>query len=486
MRIFSLIAASPWTGALAGVLSWVMLVGIEAASPAWAQDTPVELKETGRFGMGARALGMGNAYGAVSEDIAALRYNPAGLAQIRKIELASGIAHDDTEFTTEHFATETRGHTNTRFEHVAVAYPVPTYRGSLVVGFGFYRWADLDQESLKAGYPILPTPQLRGLYEEDSYRRSGAINALTAAVGYDIAPRISVGASVTYLTGTSREDILNGTYRATLSGPDTLLDLGSIPDFDDRLFEEILEREADLTGYTASLGVLANPSPAIRVGLVVDLPTRLNYDGTETFRLEDSEKFDSPFSIRFEDEITLPLSISGDVSWGRSGVLLAGGFRWTDYTQIDFAGKILAPGGRESAYRSVIAAHLGTEVHVSGSPVRVRAGAFTEPLPYRLIAADADFVFVPDDSDPNTFDDISIVFRDYSPADIITDRKFVTVGAGVLLERSITVDAAFVHGWWKRATSGDYENTTDHYPTLPTTEKVTQNRLFASITIHFE
>ena len=463
-----------------------MLVGIGVASPAGGQDTPVELKETGRFGMGARALGMGNAYGAVSEDIAALRYNPAGLAQIRKIELASGIAHDDTELTTEHFATETRDHTNTRFEHVAVAYPVPTYRGSLVVGFGFYRWADLDQKNLKAGFLIPPTPGQRGLYEEESYRRSGAIDAWTAGFGYDVAPRISVGASVTYLTGKSREDRISGNYRATLSGSEVLLDLGSPSDPDDRLFEEIAEISKDLTGYTAALGFLANPTPTIRVGLVVDLPTRLNYDGVETFQLEDWEKIDLFSDIPFEDEITLPLSISGDISWGRSGILLAGGFRWTDYTQIDFAGEILAPGGRKSAYRSVIAAHLGAEIHIPGSPVRLRAGAFTEPLPYRLIAADTDFVFIPDDADPVTTDDASIIFQDFPTANIITDRKYVTVGAGILLERSVTLEAAFVHGWWERSTPGDYENTTMFYSTLPTTEKVTQNRLFASVTLHFE
>jgi hypothetical protein len=37
-------------------------------------------------GVGARAMGMGGAYTAVSDDAAAIYYNPAGLAQMRRIE----------------------------------------------------------------------------------------------------------------------------------------------------------------------------------------------------------------------------------------------------------------------------------------------------------------------------------------------------------------------------------------------------------------
>jgi hypothetical protein len=119
-------------------------------------------------------------------------------------------------------------------------------------------------------------------------------------------------------------------------------------------------------------------------------------------------------------------------------------------------------------------------------PLRVRAGFFTEPLPYRLIAADTDFQFVADDNNPNTTTDVSQVYRDYPVANIVSDRKFWTLGAGVLIQDSLTLDVAYLHGSWERATPAGYENTTTYFPTVATREKVSQDRVFASTTFHFE
>jgi hypothetical protein len=80
----------------------ILGMGIVPAGTAFSQfdDTPVELQETNYFGMGARAMGMGGSYVAVSEDVAAMFYNPAGLVQVRRPELAGGLSVDtrDTRF----------------------------------------------------------------------------------------------------------------------------------------------------------------------------------------------------------------------------------------------------------------------------------------------------------------------------------------------------------------------------------------------------
>jgi long-subunit fatty acid transport protein len=493
---------SPTTGRKSGpgltlllTLLFTALLGSGEVPVGWAQSTqiPVELQETDRFGIGARALGMGNAYVAVSEDVSSLIHNPAGLAQIRRLELAAGLAHDDLEREVEHTSVGVSERANTRFEHLAFAYPVPTYRGSLVLAVGFHRWSDLDTDFFKEGFLFEPTSTTRGLFEGESFLREGTIDAWTAAVGYDLSPNLSVGASIRYLTGKSHEELVTANYRATL---DTVTgridyDLGSPADPDDRLFEEIVSREADLQGVTGSIGFLAYLESGFRLGAVLDLPAKLDYDGRERFRLEDWEKIDELSSLYFEDDITLPLSLSGGVSWGRSGLLLAGGVRWTDYTQIDYEGRILAPedpgtGRRESAYRSVVAVHLGAEYQLTELPVRFRGGFFTEPLPYKLIAADTDFLFVPDDNDPETISDQSIIFRDYPRAEIVTDQKFLTLGAGIVLQDALTVDIAYARGWWERSTPTGYENGTDVYPTFATREKVTQNRFFLTTTVHFE
>ena len=447
------------------------------AVPVAAQNNvPVELIETDPFGMGARAMGMGKAYQAVSEDVSALHFNPAGLAQIRRPELSVGVAHDDVDRTVDHVEQITLGATNTRLEHVAFAYPVPTYRGSFVVGFGFHRFADLDQRFLKEG-----SLDSSGLYERERYVRDGAINAYTGALGYDLSLNVSVGASLTYLDGTSYEEILTANGILGSGG----LSYGDPSNPDNRLFREEVLRDADVTGYTGSLAILAYVNPQLRTALILDLPTRLDYEGFDEFSLEDWEKIDSG-TVYFEDQITLPPSVAGGISWGKDGFLLAAGARWTDYTQIDYEGEILAPDGRESAYRSVVAFHLGGEFQFPSAPVRVRGGFFTEPLPYRLLSADSDFNFVADDNNQNTTDDVSVVYRDYPDADIVSDRKYFTAGAGVVIQESLTLDVAYLHGRWERQTPAGYENTTDFYPTTMTREEVTQNRVFVSATMHFQ
>jgi long-subunit fatty acid transport protein len=53
------------------------------------------------FGVGARAMGMGNAYTGVASDFSAIYFNPAGLAQLTRGEFSMGMsylnAQDDSE-----------------------------------------------------------------------------------------------------------------------------------------------------------------------------------------------------------------------------------------------------------------------------------------------------------------------------------------------------------------------------------------------------
>ena len=461
-----------------------LLIGVTLMTgAAGAQDdTPVELQETNYFGMGARAMGMGTAFVAVADDASAMFYNPAGLTQIRWGNLSAGLSYDAYEVTTTHTSVRTADTDHTRLEHFAITYPVRPYRGNVVLGFTYRRWADLDQVVFKEGFLVEPTPTVRGLFELEDYRRTGSIDAWTGAAAVDLSPHVSIGGTLTFLSGRSSENLVQANYRATLVGNDVELDLGSSSDPDDRLFEERVVREADLYGFTGSLGLLFHLDSGFRVGAALELPADLNWDGASRFRLEDWEKIDSNLDPSvspnfFRDDITMPLSVSGGLSWEGSGLLLSGGARWTDYTQIDFFGKILAPPDgitfqRENAYRGVVAFNGGVEYTPPGTPLRVRGGYYTKPLPYRLIAADTEFQF---EADPGT----SEILRNYPQANTVSDQHFYTLGAGVLVENALALDVAYQRGSWKRSVN----ETGSSAPA--TIEDVTQNRWFMSATAHF-
>lgn len=473
-------------------LAAVSFLGGPAGAQIRSTAPPIELEETTSFGMGARALGLGRAYVAVGEDASAIAYNPAALAQIRQIEFSAGLAHDDVTHSLARSAGSERDRTSTRLEHLAFAYPYPTYRGSLVLAGAFHRFADLERDLFLLGYAEPPSGGSFGEVEVEDVLQTGSVNAWSGAIGWDVSPNLSVGGSLTYISGGRRLDrvLARGIPDPAAGGcegaePDEYgLYYGCGDASEAGLFKAYDRVDADLEGYTGSIGVLSRFDNGVRLGLSLDFPKWLKYQGSYTYEAEDYEFFYADEGF-FEDEITLPLSVKAGLSWGRSGFLLAGGVQWTDWSQIDFEGDILGP-DRDPAYRSTAALQLGAEYQIPNVPLRVRAGYFTEPLPYELIAADMVLTYDPgSDGIPDTDDDLAVVNRYYPRSDITSDRTYWSLGAGVLVQEALSLDAAFVHGSWERRTPDGFETGTSP-DGLATREKVEQNRLFVSATFHFQ
>ena len=457
-------------------------------------QAPVEVQETDIFGFGARALGMGNAQVGLSDDAAALFFNPAGLAQLQVPELTTGLSHDIMDRTTAHVMATNVSQDHTRLGEVAFAIPLKTHRfapPTMTLAFGFHRYADLDDIVAREGLLVAPSSGSPGLYEFERYNRQGALDAWSTALGIRVTNTVMIGGSVRLLTGNSSEDQTLANYRAQdAGGGNLLLDVGDPSNPDPRAFEQKISREADAWGVTGSIGFLVKGN-RLRLGGVVDLPATLEWEGDSFFRLEDTEKIDSNFGgypDHFHDHMTLPLSLSGGASLDLGVVVAAAGVRWTDYQQIDYEGEIVAPPDGSSllprpAYREVVAYHAGAEARLG--PFRGRAGYYTDPLPYRLIAADPNFTFVPDDGDPNTTNDVSVVARDYPNADIVSDRHVYCVGAGLVVEKVFSIDGAYAREEWERRTPAGYENSTTFYPTTPSGEKGRDERFMLSASVRF-
>ncbi len=444
-----------------------------AAAPAQEGVVLPELPFVSRMGIGARSAGMGFAYGAVAEDGSSLFYNPAGLAQIRRIEISGGLVHDsqDREVT---FDTATDGFAGTgttssgaksratQVSHLSLAYPFPTYRGSLVMGLAYQRVAPLKSDYYREGSLRRANSSQFGIHETESFTENGSVNFWTAGLAGDVSPHISLGASLTYIQGNTLQDFEIGRLRGSGSGPFDV-------EGSDEVFLSSEIRDADLTGFTGSIGALARASDRVRVALTVDLPQRYEFNGVASTRFEDQEKIDNANTF-FQDVITLPISLLASLAITPRNFLLAADFRVTDWTQIDFEGTVQKD--RENAYRGTLDVHLGAEYQLPVHPTRLRVGFSSQPLPYRLQAADIDFTFVPDDGNANTTDDASFFTRDYPDADITTDRSFITLGAGTLVDETVTLDLAYIHGTYERS-GGNIS------------EKWTTNRIVGTATFRF-
>jgi long-subunit fatty acid transport protein len=431
---------------------------------------------------------MGFAHIGVVEDGSALFYNPAGLAQVRRVEISGGLFHDSQDrevsfprvdlddFPAAVPNTRDADVGATQIGHLSLVYPFPTYRGSLVLGLAYQRVASLDSDYFRRAFLRMPSGGTPGLLETESFTEDGSVNFWTAGLAGDVSPNIALGGSLTFIEGGTRQEFQIGRLRAFSNGNTDVNESEEVFLLDDF-------RDADLTGYTGSVGALARLGEMTRLGLTVDFPQRYNFDGRQQVRLEDQEKIDCfgfPRSegcpdpgppLPFEDTITLPFSFGAGLSVSPRNLLLAADVRLTDWTRIDFEGEIETR-DRENAYRSTAEINLGIEYQFDFHPTRIRAGFSSQPLPYKLVPDEIDFTFVPDDGDPNTTDDTSFFTRIYPEAGFETDRRFLTLGAGTLVDNAVSLDVAYVHGMYERTGNA-------------VSEKWTTDRIFGTATIRF-
>jgi long-chain fatty acid transport protein len=407
------------------------------------QDLP-DLPIIYDFGIGARAMGMGQAHVAACEDVSAMFYNPAALAQIRRIEFSAGFSqlNDNLEtFLFDHKSTTTLG--STKLSSAGIAYPFPTYRGSFVLGFGYNRTRNTDSDYFRFGavpsYNLGPPYGIVSGDEKESIYERGGVSSWTVGLGTEISQDVSVGAGFSYLSGRSERQY---EWSAQWETPPTMV------------IEHFYKSDdADITGWTASLGTLAKLGNVARIGLNVRLPEHLDLNGQEHNETYDQSVNDYVIEdFAFEDKITLPLTFMAGVSVAPvPGLILAFDAKYADWKQIDYAGPIRVE--NMYAYRATTSVRLGAEFMFPFAPLRVRGGFFTEPIAFRLL---------PD------------VTNSGGPwlASIDSDGKFYTLGAGYLLEESFTIDAAWVHGGYERSIP-DYS------------EKKTTDKIYVSAGYHF-
>jgi len=424
------------------LMAAVLLILLVLPQVSIGQDLP-DLPIIYDFGVGARAMGMGQAHVAACEDVSATFYNPAALAQIRRIELSTGFSHLSENLETflfSHKSTSTLG--STKLSSVGVAYPFPTYRGSFVLGFAYNRTRNTDSDYLRYGevpsYSLSPYGIVSGVEKESIFERGG-ISSWTVGLGSEVSRDVSVGASFSFVSGKSEREY---EWMAQWDTP---------PDI---VYEHYYKSDdADITGWTASFGTLAKLGNVGRIGLTVRLPEYLNLNGqeyTEEYDRSVGEYVTDEFA--FEDEITLPLSFMAGVSAAPvPGLIFAFDARYTDWKQIDYAGPIRID--NFYAYKATTSLRFGAEFMFPFAPLRVRGGFFTEPIAFRLL---------PD------------VTNSGAPwlASIDSNGKFYTLGAGYLFEEAFTIDAAWVHGGYERSIP-DYS------------EKKTSDKIFISAGYRF-
>lgn len=409
------------------------------------------------LGSNARALGMGNAFNALSDDASASFFNPAGFGLLKKMEFSGGLSFTNYDNTTTFFENQTQDNTtNTSLNRISFALPFPTYQGSLVFGLSYHNSKDLSSivkfdgfnrgtnskiQSLlgtEIPYDLFLTDEnfntiINGnLNQSGDILNSGGIDNWTLSGAIEVQKNFFVGGNLTVINGSFEsvndfyEDDTGNFYQGeTAAGePQTT-------DFKTFYFNNTLKW--DLGGWNAKLGFLYQFEDMARFGATVQFPKTFTVN--EEFLVNGSSEFGTGQFYELDSEyysdevaydIVTPFELTGAFAVNLKGIILSVEATFIDYSQLKFEN----PEGLSSSYISdvnkeikdilttAINYNLGAEYTIPAIGLRIRGGFINQPSP-----------FDGDDSD-------------YA-------RKFLTAGLGYLANGTVGIDVAYAYGWWK-------------------------------------
>jgi len=395
-----------------------------------------------QYGIGARAMSMGGAFSAVADDYTASYWNPAGLAQIRRMEMLGAMSHlmykNEASTADISYIDETNA---TKLNALGFVFPYPTYRGSLVFALGYNRIRSFDNGFYFDGLFFANTDTV--FQEENTEIEDGGLTNWVVAGAIDVTINMSVGVSMNVWRGNN--------------------DFEKIVAFDDLTntyyydYDAQFNIKTDYSGINFMLGALYRIGKLGRVAASMTTPLTLHaeeniaYDQywSHPVAVPDSAydsfpnkyKIKAPFIFRVGGAFTLfpNLTIAGDLEF-------------SDWSQLKFeneSSNVIDPRSDvlyKRVYKATQQIHLGAEFTVPLINLQLRAGYFNKPSPLK------------DES--------------------VGDKQYLTAGVGMLLDKQVKLDLAWIKGWWKSESNL-------YYGSAPLNEEIKVDNILATLAIRF-
>lgn len=363
------------------LLMWAMI--------ACAQDGIPErlLLSTGQYlGPGARAQGLAGTYTGIADDYSAVWWNPAGLAQIKRIEIQGSLARSGfANNAAWNNLPEMEGKTSEiRINNLGLVLPVPVYQGALSFAFGYSQVMSFDRHTV-TGHDGEVNPNFNEL-------EKGRLGFWTFASAVDVSPNLALGAGIQYWSGFDDYSYID--QYASQTPPQ---------------HEETIA--TDLGAWGANVGGLFRAGRYGRIGAMYQAPMSMKLDESWVIDSDDGH---------FDYRMTYPavFRVGGSLAPGRW--LVAADVEYRDWTSLEFrsatpySGVSKAQANQEikDQYKSTTRFSLGGEYLFPMYGVRARAG----------------YSFAPSN------------YRDAGGED---NKNILGLGLGLLVDRSVMLDASF-------------------------------------------
>lgn len=320
-----------------------------------------------------RAAGMNVSYHGLSDDAAALMYNPAGLSLIGRSELNFGLGFTRNSTEANYLDTDNLWKTNNEFiTHASIAMPFDMKNANGSLAIGYFRESDFNDNirfdafnrnstmiATEAPYPDkeynwayntwltdenLSTPITDSLQQTARILESGGLHTVAAGASFEMNDYVSFGFTFAGKWGSygydrKYEEIdSRGLYDSFAEDYSSLA-------FNKLTLNENIDQT--VSGITASIGVLAKLEDFMRFGASIEFPTWYDVD----------EKFSQTFIANFAENpnpeaqgpdnsyvnegeasysLRTPFVYSAGVSMHGMGLTFSAGVEYTDASQMEF------------------------------------------------------------------------------------------------------------------------------------------------------
>src|SRR5262245_603898 len=286
-----------------------------------------------RFGSGARAAGMGNAFIAISDDGTAASWNPAGLGQLRKPELsvvtstagrsssAEGFRSRDDSFS---YSPSRSSYYGTDLDFASLAVPVTLFGKPVTFQGAWRRLYTLDyREIVSTTREPLAAPAVSPVRSDANSDLVGAVDLISLAGAVKLTPRLALGVSY---------NIWRGDWNGGVDVVQTPLAGAGLP------ASGSMRETSRVRGDSFSAGMLLT-YPRWSVGLLYQGPLHSDYSTTVGFVF--SGELPAP-ATTLSTDLTFPQAVGLGVAWRPAA-------RWTtalDLTWDDWdSARVDMPGG---------------------------------------------------------------------------------------------------------------------------------------------
>jgi len=450
----------------------LLFIGLLSVSPGLTQEHVFFWGE--ELGVGSRAMGLGGAYVGVADDYSAMYWNPSGLGQVRRMEFNLGFSHNrvanDATFLNNDLSSNS---SVSRLNSLGFVYPVPTYRGSLVFGFGFNKVRDYDgvleiegfnpehaafADIVMPTYPDWTSAVDDSLLQQESILEEGSRNQYTLSGAVEVQENVFVGVSMNVIRGRDdygvhlMESDNNNLYH--IFDPDKKI----MSDLDYWEYDRAIGTEFKATNF--KLGLLYRMNKVVRLGAT--LTTNTTYTVKENWSEDWAEYYDTAdeaatydYESNYTYKIREPYTLGVGVSFNAANVLLSAAADFTDWSQAKFltdppvASVSQAEINRTIRHdlTAVTTLRLGAEVFLPVIQARLRGGYLHLPSPYK------------DET-------------------IRPNKNFYSGGVGFLLDKQVMLDLTYIRGQWQQESSDDLTYYT-------TQEDKTFSKLIGTLSIRF-